>query len=75
MDTLAAVVQYPLACPHCKSYTSSPASQLIKQKKFNCRVCQKVNRLSAQQLDAVKKTLSHMTGCGLRTVKEASDEC
>ncbi len=73
MDSLAAVVQYPLACPHCKSYTSTQASSLLSDGRFSCRVCQKTNKLSGPQLEAVEKTLRHMSGCGLRRTCETAE--
>jgi Fe2+ or Zn2+ uptake regulation protein len=66
MSSVASVVQYPLPCPECKNYTSQPAETLRKDRKSTCRVCGSTIRLTDQQLESLERTLSHMSGCGLR---------
>ena len=66
MSSVASVVQYPLPCPECKNYTSQPAEKLRIDRKSTCRVCGSTIRLTDQQLESLERTLSHMSGCGLR---------
>ena len=66
MSSVASVVQYPLPCPECKNYTSQPAEKLRIDRKSTCRVCGNIIRLTDQQLESLERTLSHMSGCGLR---------
>ena len=69
MSLVASVVQYPLPCPECKSYTSRPAAVLLSERKITCRVCGTVSRLSDQQLESMARTLDHMNDCGIRRVQ------
>lgn len=79
MSLVAAVVQYPLPCAECKSYTSRPAAVIRDERKITCRVCGSVTHLSDQQLESLERTLEHMNVCGLRkdaledTCKEAEE--
>lgn len=66
MTSIASVVQYPLPCPKCKSYTSQSIETLLKNRSSSCRICSSAIRLTDQQLQSLDKTLSHMSDCGFR---------
>ncbi|MDF1762356.1 MAG: hypothetical protein P1U57_03005 [Oleibacter sp.] len=70
--SISKLVQYPMPCPKCLKYTSRLAQDLLSEKKFTCRVCGHTSSISTQQIQAVKRTLSHLEDCGISQEDEDS---
>ncbi|MAS24661.1 MAG: hypothetical protein CMI08_09345 [Oceanospirillaceae bacterium] len=69
MNTVAYATLYPVACPACRTITSSRASDILHSTSIECRQCAEVISLNESQLNKLRRTVADLSECIQRSAE------